>query len=150
MSRLLVTQVPDPVLNKKAKAIPEITQEIFDLAKNMKETMHESNGVGLAAPQVSESVRMFVVQHKDGDMAFINPEITWYSPETKIGEEGCLSIPGVFLDIKRHESIEIKFQDEHGASHHIRAKGFFARVIQHEYDHLDGILITDRVKEHEK
>ncbi len=145
-----MTRVPDPILTQKAHEIPIITQEIFELAQNMTQTMHESNGVGLAAPQVKESVRLFVVEHENGDLVFINPKIVWRSKEMKLGEEGCLSIPGVFLQIKRHESIEVQYTDEHGKPHHIKAKGFFARVIQHEYDHLDGILITDRVKENEK
>ena len=147
MSSLLLHKVPDPVLHEKCKEIPEITQDIFELAQNMKETMEVENGVGLAAPQVGQLVRLFVVAHKDGNLAFINPEITWRSEEMKEGEEGCLSIPGVFLQINRHESIKVRFFDEHGKEHHILAKGFFARVIQHENDHLDGILITDKVNE---
>lgn len=145
MSLLPLVFEPNPLLHKKAVPIETITPDIVQLVIDMKETMVKENGVGLAAPQIGQSVRLFVVAHKDGIKAFINPQITKKSWRTNVDEEGCLSIPGVFGPVRRHNSIHVRYLDEQGNKHTLKASGFFARVIQHEYDHIEGVLFTEKL-----
>lgn len=138
----------DPVLRRKADPAPPGTAEVKDLALAMFETMYREKGVGLAAPQVGVSTRVFVVDVEDEGVrvkrAFVNPVIT--SREgTVIGEEGCLSIPGFREDVKRAASIVVEAADEEGTRFTLPAEGLVARAIQHEIDHLDGILFIDRL-----
>lgn len=112
--------------------------------------MVESNGVGLAANQIGHDLQIFVIDKNLADEngapdAYINPEITEFSKNTGEVEEGCLSIPGYWHQIKRSKKIKIKALDENGKKIKIKARGFLARVLQHEYDHLQGMLIRDRV-----
>ncbi len=111
----------------------------------MIETMYLEDGVGLAAPQVGLSLRMFVMDYGDGPIKVINPEIIEKSEEKVIDEEGCLSLPDVFAEVERAKWIKVRFQNERGEWQEMELEGYSARVFQHEYDHLDGILFIDRL-----
>jgi peptide deformylase len=167
MSILKIARMGHPVLRARAQAIDpaEIrSPRIQTLIDNMFETMKEYQGVGLAAPQVHESVRLFVAgfapdpdeeDEDDGDehrvplMALINPEITHVGRETADDWEGCLSIPDIRGRVPRAREIIVRAHDRAGKRIEIRARGFTARVIQHETDHLDGVLFFDRMKSFE-
>lgn len=114
------------------------------LIADMLETMHAANGIGLAAPQIGQAIRLAVIAHRDGDLVFGNPVIQDPSSRLMTEEEGCLSVPGVFGLVARHHALTVEYLDAHGRSHTRRASGLFARVIQHETDHLDGRLYIDR------
>lgn len=145
----LVTE-PNDILRRKSQEVAKITPEISQLIFDMKETMKVNEGVGLAAPQVGKNLRIFVMETQDGTVALINPEIIKKSFFKEFDEEGCLSIPGVFIKVKRSKAITVKAVNEQGRELTIDAKGFMARVIQHEIDHLDGILMLDRIKNRDK
>jgi peptide deformylase len=140
---LEIRKIGDPVLKQKAQKVDKVDSKIKRLVEDMIETMKFANGVGLAAPQVGEPLRIIVVDYENKPIAFINPEILEAEGET-IDLEGCLSVPGIELKIKRYERIVFKAQDLNGKVKKYRAKGLLARVIQHEIDHLDGVLIVDR------
>src|SRR5205807_489868 len=115
------------------------------LVEDMFETMHAANGVGLAAPQIAKSLRIFVAEYEDRKVAIINPEIIKAEGE-EIGTEGCLSIPGYVGDnIRRAAKVTVKGLDARGRPIRVNGEGWFARVMQHEIDHLDGILFLDRL-----
>ncbi|MBI5182333.1 MAG: peptide deformylase [Nitrospirae bacterium] len=146
---LEIKKYPDPVLTKKAERIEKIDQEIQKLIDDMIETMYAAPGVGLAAPQVGHSIKLTVfdssVKEEEGRLTvLINPEIIEKSGEI-IMKEGCLSVPGFEAEIKRPEQIKVNGLDRNGQPITIEATGFLARVIQHELDHLDGILLLDRI-----
>ncbi|MGB9856961.1 MAG: peptide deformylase [Dictyoglomaceae bacterium] len=143
---LKILFIGDPVLRKKAKRVEKINDEIKKLAEDMMETMKSADGVGLAAPQVGRSIRMIVVSYEEKDMVLINPEIIEKEGES-IDIEGCLSVPGVEVPVKRAEKITLKFQNLKGKTQIIKAEGMWARIFQHEIDHLDGILIVDKIEE---
>src|SRR5947209_11345169 len=135
----------NPILRRKAKKIHRFDPSIQKLAEEMFETMHTAAGVGLAAPQIAQSIRLFVAEYEDRKVAMVNPEIVKAEGEV-LGSEGCLSIPGYVGDnIRRAEKIVVKGQDVRGKAIKINAEGWFARVLQHEIDHLDGILFLDRL-----
>lgn len=142
---------PNKILRQKLEAVPEITPEIKELISAMRVKMVETNGIGLAANQVAKNLQIFVIdknlaeENKVPD-TFINPEISEYSREKDEIEEGCLSIPDYFVSVPRSKKIKIKALDENGKKIRFKAKGFLARVLQHEMDHLNGLLIKDRVK----
>jgi peptide deformylase len=143
----------DPVLRKKAAPIEMATEEFEEFMKNLWETMYYSDGVGLAAPQVGKSIRVFVVDASGGakeepelqdfKKAFINPEIIETSEEDCLFNEGCLSLPEIREDISRPVSIAIHYFDENFEEHTDTYKGYAARIIQHEFDHLEGKLFID-------
>jgi len=136
------------VLRKNAAPIEKFDNELIDLVAKMFETMKLGKGVGLAAPQVGLEQRLFVVQIEgDTPRVFINPEIVQTSLELESFEEGCLSIPGVYADLDRPSGIRVQAWNERGRRFVLEAEGFLARVIQHELDHLNGILFTDRLPE---
>lgn len=140
-----VITAENPILRRKAKKIHHFDQSIQKLAQDMFETMHASRGVGLAAPQIAQSIRIFVAEFEDHKVAMVNPEIVKMEGEV-LGTEGCLSIPGyIGENIRRAEKIVVKGQDVRGKSMKVNAEGWFARVLQHEIDHLDGILFLDRL-----
>ena len=144
-----IKKYPDPVLTKKAKKIKNIDQEIQKLIDDMIETMYAAPGVGLAAPQVGHSLRLAVfdssVKEEEGLLTvMINPEIIEKNGEI-IMKEGCLSVPGLEAEIKRSEQVKVIGLDRNGHTVTIEATGFLARVIQHEMDHLEGILLLDRI-----
>ena len=135
----------NPILRRKAKKIHRFDSSISKLAEDMFETMHAAQGVGLAAPQIAQSIRIFVAEFEDRKVAMVNPEIVKAEGEM-LGTEGCLSIPGyVGENIRRAEKVVVKGQDVHGKAIKVNAEGWFARVLQHEIDHLDGILFLDRL-----
>ncbi len=141
----------DDVLYRKAVRIPEIDKKIADLSSAMIETMYAGKGIGLAGPQVGEGLRLFVSHvPEDKPRVFINPEIIATSQEQLLYEEGCLSIPGVYADIERSAYVTVQAWDEKGKPFTLDADGVLARVILHEFDHLNGILFIDRLEEKKK
>ena len=144
----------NPILRQKAKKIHRFDASIQKLIDDMFETMHVAHGVGLAAPQIARSVRIFVAEyeeHRADDsivrhkVAMVNPEIIKAEGQ-ELGTEGCLSIPGyVGENIRRATKVSVKGQDAHGKPLRVNAEGWFARILQHEIDHLDGILFLDRL-----
>lgn len=143
----LVTGATTEILLKKTERIKDpLAKNIQALLPEMIETMRRENGVGLAAPQIGRSLRLAVAEVDGKAYTFINPEITSYSQETIVFEEGCLSLPGEFFPIIRSEEITVRYQNERGLPKKMRAKELLAIVIQHEVDHLDGILIVNRHK----
>lgn len=143
---LKILTVENPILRRKAKRIEKIDEEIKKLAEDMLETMKFSNGVGLAAPQVGRSIRLVVVSYDEKDYILINPEIIKREGES-IDIEGCLSIPGVEIPVKRAEKILLRYQNLKGRILMMEVNGLLARIFQHEIDHLDGILIVDKIEE---
>ncbi|OGN12488.1 MAG: peptide deformylase [Candidatus Yanofskybacteria bacterium RIFCSPHIGHO2_02_FULL_43_15c] len=140
---------PNKILHQKLEAVPEINPKIKELISAMRIKMVEAQGVGLAANQVGENLQVFVIDKKLAEEnkvpdAFINPEISEYSREKDEIEEGCLSLPDYFVTVPRSKKIKIKALDENGKKVRFKAKGFLARVLQHETDHLNGLLIKDR------
>ena len=135
----------NPILRQKAKKVHRFDPSISKLIEDMFETMHVAHGVGLAAPQIAISVRIFVAEFEDRKIAIVNPEIIKAEGEDR-GTEGCLSIPGYVGDnIRRATSVVVKGQDARGKVIRVRAEGWLARILQHEIDHLDGILFLDRL-----
>ena len=147
MAILEIKKYPDPILHKRAKEIKEVTPEIKKLSEDMIQTLlkNEIEGMGLAAPQIGVSQRIMVVKTGEKPVAFINPEIIKKSREKEAMEEGCLSLPGLWLKIKRAKEVEIVALDINGKKIKINAEGLVSRIIQHEIDHLDGVLIINRV-----
>ncbi|GGK76416.1 peptide deformylase [Rufibacter glacialis] len=145
----------DPVLRTKAQDIPLDSPELEKLIEDMYETMYHAHGVGLAAPQIGKSIRLFVIdskpfmeegqEEKGVKQAFINPVILEESGEEWGFDEGCLSIPGVREEVWRQENIKIRYYDLQGQEHIEEFDDLTARVIQHEYDHIEGILFTDHL-----
>ncbi|MBI5765813.1 peptide deformylase [Candidatus Falkowbacteria bacterium] len=142
----IITQ-PNPILRKKSRAVKDIlTQKIQELIPQMAETMVNHDGVGLAAPQIGKNIRLITVNHKDRVLAIINPKIARKSFIKEWCEEGCLSVPDKFGEVKRSKSIIIEYFDEKNNQKILKAPGLLARVIQHEIDHLDGILFIDKAR----
>ena len=140
-----ITKLGEDILREKAEPVAEINDEIRALAAEMFDAMIEADGIGLAGPQAGRKLRIFVVMIDDGvRRVFINPQIISTSKETSEYEEGCLSIPQVYETITRPSKIKVQAFDENGKPFTLEADGLLARVIQHEYDHLDGILFIDR------
>jgi peptide deformylase len=141
---------PDPRLKKKAAAVAEVDAATAKLMDDMLETMYDAPGVGLAAPQVGVLKRIIVCDpHKEGEerrpIKLVNPEIVWASEETKPHEEGCLSLPDEFENVTRPARIRVKYMDEHNTPQEIEADGLLAVIIQHEMDHLEGVLFVDHI-----
>jgi peptide deformylase len=138
----------DRLLRKKAVPVKNIDDEIRQIGKNMLKIMHDGKGIGLAGPQVGLLKRIFVTHVEgDGPRIFINPSIIWTSQEQVNYEEGCLSLPGVYADVKRPGKIKIQAWNEKGRAFTLELSGILARVVQHEYDHLEGVLFIDRITE---
>jgi len=150
MLKLITGDTTEILLTKTALVKDPLSPEIQALLPQMIETMHKENGVGLAAPQIDKSLRLAVAEVDNQVYYFINPEIASYSQEKIVFEEGCLSLPGQFFPIIRSEEITLRYQNEKGLPKKMRATGFLAIVIQHEVDHLDGILIINRYKKQQK
>ncbi|MBN1585740.1 peptide deformylase [Candidatus Uhrbacteria bacterium] len=147
MTRKITIAGKDAVLRQKAKEVrPEEfgTDELRRLASDMAETMSKNDGVGIAAPQVGESIRVFVVETPDGPAALANPTVIPKTEKMDGDVEGCLSCPGEAVRVRRFRKIEVRAMTIDGEPLNFRAEGFLARVIQHENDHLDGILIIDK------
>lgn len=147
-----IVTVPDEVLRRKARKVTVFDANLQKLIDDMVETMRDAPGVGLAAPQVGISERLIVVEYAEDDeedapkklFVVANPEIVKASPETEKGIEGCLSIPGLVGEVERSLQVVIRGQNRRGQPVRIKAKGWLARIFQHEIDHLEGVLFTDR------
>ncbi|CAN5167810.1 peptide deformylase [soil metagenome] len=147
---------PNPILTTPTVAIAEITPEIHQLVADMRETMHNAKGLGLAAPQINRGISLCILEFEDPEgesergeafpfTVLINPRITWQGFRQSVDEEACLSIPGVYGDVKRPSAIRVKALNLDGETVQIEARGLFARAIQHEIDHLNGKLFTSYV-----
>ncbi len=134
-------------LREKSLPVEEVTDEIRRLVDAMFDTMEEKDGIGLAAPQVGHNIRLFVVGIESQRFIFINPEIIETSQETCTMEEGCLSIPKIYEAVVRPSKVRVQFLNLEGKRKTIDAEGLLARVIQHENDHLNGVLFVDRLDE---
>lgn len=142
-----VRVIGDEILNKECKPLKEMTERTLELIDDMFETMYETNGVGLAAPQVGILKQIFVVDIEDGNQyVFINPEIIERSQETQTGPEGCLSVPGKQGTVTRPNRVKVRALDENMEAFELEAEGFLARAICHENDHLHGHLYTEIVE----
>ena len=145
MSVLDIRRAGDPVLKEKAKPVAKITKTVRSLLDNMVQTMQEADGVGLAAPQVGVSLRVVVIDVGEGLIELINPEIV-ASEGCETGTEGCLSIPGMYGDVERFTAVTVQGIDRHGASITVQGSGLLARALQHEIDHLEGVLFVERAQ----
>jgi peptide deformylase len=146
MAVIPIRIAPDPVLRQKAKRVRNIDASIHKLIKDMLETMHDAPGVGLAAPQVGVPLRVIVIGiPEQEDFALINPEVVKTRGE-RVVTEGCLSIPGYVGKLKRAESVTVKGRDPNGKEVRIKAEELLAQALEHEIDHVNGILYTDRLE----
>jgi peptide deformylase len=163
MSLREIVTLPDPILRRKAKPITKFDKNLQALIDDMIETMRAAPGVGLAAPQVNISEQLAVIEYSEEDddedeteeaedkparpkklYVLINPEIVKISDEKVLGVEGCLSMPGLQGEVERHEAIQVKALNRHGKPQKLKVQGWMARIFQHEIDHLNGVLFTDR------
>jgi peptide deformylase len=153
MSIREIITLPDPVLRRKARQVTDYGPSLQILVDDMIETMREAPGVGLAAPQIGESIRLIVVEYPLDDtkedaprklFVLANPEIKEISSETEMGIEGCLSLPGLHGEVDRLLEVRVTGRTRRGQPIKIKAKGWLARIFQHEIDHLDGVVFTDR------
>ena len=143
-----IRMLGDPVLREKAQPVPEVTDELRALIPDMFETMYAAEGVGLAAPQIGLGVRLIVVDPHDevtAPFALFNPEVVAAGAETDKIEEGCLSIPGIRELVERPTTCVVDALDTEGRPVHVEAEGFLARILQHEIDHLNGVLFLDHL-----
>ena len=140
-----IRKLGDDILRAKAKEITEMTPRIEELIDDMFDTMYEANGVGLAAPQIAVSKRVFVADDgESGFEAYINPEWSPIGDEKNTDIEGCLSVPELFGEVERYSNVIVHYQDIHGKKKTKKASGLLARCIQHETDHLNGILFIEK------
>ncbi|MFO7576868.1 MAG: peptide deformylase [Pelovirga sp.] len=144
-----ILHYPDPLLKKKSAVVTEFDAQLEQLAQDMVETMYDAPGVGLAAPQVGALLRLIVLDCSPSDepadlVVAVNPEIIAAQGES-YEEEGCLSIPGFCTQVKRYQEVTLRYQDTAGQVHERRAEGLLAVAMQHEIDHLEGILFVDRL-----
>jgi peptide deformylase len=140
----------DPVLREEAAEVPDFDRELRALVRDMYESMYHAEGVGLAAPQIGISKRVLVIDLRKDDepdarLALINPRVVWHSDETEKSPEGCLSIPGLEEIVERPADVHVEGVDPDGLPIRVEATELFSRALQHEIDHLDGILFVDRV-----
>lgn len=150
MAILKLFEYPHPVLKQKTEKVEKVDNEIKKLLDDMLETMYASNGCGLAAPQIGVSKRIVVIDiaHEDEEpnpLYMVNPQIIWKSEEKVCGEEGCLSVPGQRAEVERFASVKIKYLDYDGKEQELLAEDFLAIAVQHELDHLDGVLYIDHL-----
>ena len=148
MAVLPVRMLPDPALRRRAAPVETVDDTVRRLIEDMLETMYDAPGIGLAAPQVGVSKRVVVVDCSDDDgprqpIRMVNPEIVWQSGESSTREEGCLSVPGFHGEVSRPSGIKVRYLDEDGKEREIASEGLLATCIQHEVDHLDGVLFID-------
>jgi peptide deformylase len=150
MTLLTILTAPDPVLKKKAVPVAEVGDRIRLLMDNMLETMYAAPGIGLAAPQVGVSERVVVIdvgrsEENRQPLFLVNPQISWASDEDNVYEEGCLSVPELYGEVVRPKAVRVTYLDRDNNPGEIEADGLLATVIQHEMDHLDGILFIDHL-----
>jgi peptide deformylase len=148
----LIRRLGDPVLKSSAIPVDRFDDSLQRQVKRMAAIMNDAIGVGLAAPQLGISQRLLVYRiGPDAPLTVLaNPELEWASDEGELGEEGCLSIPGIIVDVDRPVHVRVRAQDEEGDERLVEASGYEARVIQHEMDHLDGVLILERTSRDER
>ncbi len=148
MSLLSILTFPNPVLRTKAEKVIEFTPELTTLITDMVETMYDAPGVGLAAPQIGKSIRLIVLDISEDDeknsMVMVNPEIT-HQEGKQVDEEGCLSVLDLTASVKRSQKVTVSYQDAEGTPQELTAEGRFAIVLQHEIDHLGGVLFIDHL-----
>ncbi|MGB8843962.1 MAG: peptide deformylase [Aliidongia sp.] len=150
MARLPIVIAPSPVLKAKAKPVQAVDDDLRRLLDDMLETMYEAPGIGLSANQVGILQRVVVLDvaranEKPSPLKLINPEILWRSDELSTYNEGCLSLPDYYADVVRPAEIRFRYQDEHGHRQELSADGLLATCVQHEIDHLDGVLFVDHL-----
>jgi peptide deformylase len=157
-----IVKLPEPILRRKAKPVTRFDKNLQTLIDDMIETMREAPGVGLAAPQVNVAERLIVIEYAEEDdegelqenkkptqkpkqlFVMANPEIVKASEEMVVGVEGCLSIPGLMGEVERHQALQIKGLNRYGKPMKLKVDGWLARIFQHEIDHVNGVLFTDR------
>ncbi len=145
-----IIKYPDPFLRRTAKTVTDFNDDLKKAVLEMAEVMYQDDGIGLAAPQVGISQRFLLVGKAGSNQdyeVYINPEITFFSKNKELGEEGCLSLPQIFGLVRRAKKIHVKYQDLNGQVHKVKLSGLDAIVLQHELDHLDGILFIDRAEQ---
>ncbi len=150
MAKLDIIIAPDPRLKRACDPVMQVDDELATLMDDMLETMYDAPGVGLAAPQVGVAKRIIVVDAARGEeppapYKLVNPEIVWTSDAEKIHEEGCLSLPTYYEEVKRPDLIRVSYMDENNTQKELEAGGLLSVVIQHEMDHLDGVLFVDHI-----
>jgi peptide deformylase len=146
MALLPILVYPDPRLHTVAKPVQAVDARIRTLVADMLETMYDASGIGLAATQVDVHERVIVIdtsEERNQPMVLVNPEITWASEDKQVGDEGCLSVPGIYDGVERSSSIKVRALDEQGQSREIAAEGLLAVCIQHEMDHLRGKVFVE-------
>lgn len=150
MNTLPIIWAPDPVLKTKCKSVEAVDDEVRRLIDDMFRTMYAAPGVGLAAPQIGVTRRVIVVDvagkdEKPQPIALVNPEVVWASGETQVYEEGCLSLPEMYADVERPAAVRVRYLDRTGAEQEVHGEGLLAVCLQHEIDHLDGVLFVDHI-----
>ena len=150
MAQLPIITAPDPRLKIKARPVPAVDNRVRRLMDDMLDTMYGAIGIGLAAPQVGQSSRVIVLDvARDGEkpqpLQLANPEILWRSPELTTGNEGCLSLPEHYAEVTRPAKIRLRYLDYQNEIREIEASGLLAMCLQHEIDHLDGVLFVDHI-----
>ena len=150
MAILPILTAPDPRLKKKSKPVETVDDDVRRLMDEMLETMYAAPGIGLAAPQVGVGKRVLVLDvAREGEpknpMKLVNPEIVWVSDDDNTYEEGCLSVPEHYAEVARPRAVKVRYLDETGAERLVEAEGLLATCLQHEIDHLDGILFIDHL-----
>ena len=145
---LKIIKYPDTFLRKASQPINRFDGDLKEMAMAMAQTMYTDDGIGLAGPQVGLSQQIVVMGDRNGHSytVYVNPEVTFFSKDKTVTEEGCLSLPQIFGLVRRSKQIHIKYKDLDGQSHKEKIKGFQAIVLQHEIDHLNGILFIDRAE----
>ena len=148
--KMKILQLPNPILRQKSLEIQTVDDETRKTLNDMLETMYEANGVGLAAPQVGLLQRMLVIdiaakEEEKQPIKMINPRMVWHSDEIQTCSEGCLSIPNQFAPVERYLTVRIEYLDENGQPQTLMANDFLAVAVQHEMDHLDGIIFIDHI-----
>lgn len=147
---LKLVKYPDPVLTRSCEQVVEFNDELRALIDGMSDIMYSSEGVGLAASQVGAPKRVLLIDPTGGEdanamLALINPRVTWHSPEMETSQEGCLSLPGAILQVPRSVAVDVEYHDVMGNHVVRRFTEFEARIVQHEIDHLNGVLMIDKV-----
>ena len=139
----IITGSETPILRAQTKPVAKVTKDLLVLIKDMQDTTVKADGLGLAAPQVNRAERICIVKMNGRLTPLINPQITWKSPEIENAEEGCLSLPGIWIEVPRALSITVTYLDGKGRAQERRLEKLDARIVQHEVDHLEGVLIVD-------
>ena len=146
MAILPILCYPDPRLHKVAQPVAQVDERIQTLVQNMLDTMYDAQGIGLAATQIDVHERVVVIdvsEERDAPLVLINPEIVWASDEKQVGDEGCLSVPGIYDGVERSTAVKVRATDENGKQREIEAEGLLAICVQHEMDHLMGKVFVE-------